>query len=116
MVVACDMPFVEPAIFAKLVEAANADPTVDAVIPRVAGQAQPFHGLWRHRCLPMLARRMAARQLGVQAALNELSVTWMDERALGIEAESLAFYNVNTPEEWQRVLAIWEKQEGPLAG
>jgi molybdopterin-guanine dinucleotide biosynthesis protein A len=115
MVVACDMPFVEPAIFAKLIDVAIAEAALDAVIPRVAGQAQPFHGLWHRRCLPLLAERLAAGELRVQVALEALHVAWMDERALGIDAQTLVFHNVNTPEEWEAVLAIWAKQEGPLA-
>jgi molybdopterin-guanine dinucleotide biosynthesis protein A len=115
MAVACDMPFVEPAIFAKLIDVARSAPELDAVIPRVAGQAQSFHGLWHHRALPSLVSRLEAGKLSVQGALGALNVAWMDERALTINADTLAFYNVNTPADWQTAKAILEKQEGPLA-
>jgi molybdopterin-guanine dinucleotide biosynthesis protein A len=115
MVVACDMPFVEPAIFAKLIEVAKLQSGLDAIIPCVAGQAEPFHGLWHRRCLAALAVRLEARELKIQAALNALNVAWMDEQALGIRAEAMAFYNVNTPAEWEAVRKVLAKQEGPLA-
>ena len=57
MVVACDMPLVEPTIFGKLIDVAKGQPALDAVIPRVAGQAQPFHGLWHVRALPLLEEK-----------------------------------------------------------
>lgn len=114
MVVACDMPFVDRRIFAKLIAAAEAQPHCDALIPHVAGQAEPFHGVWRRRCLPRLEARLATGELGVQAALATLQVAWMDEDALGIGAETLAFANVNSLEEWQAVQLILEKQAGPV--
>lgn len=115
MVVACDMPFVDPALFTKLLEVARAGTSWDAIIPRVAGQAQPFHGLWHHRSLAALNQRLATGKLRVQDALGALNVAWMDEAALGIDTDSLAFYNVNTPKEWEVARQILVKQEGPLA-
>ncbi len=106
MVVACDMPLVDPAIFAHLVAATENHPTADAIIPRVAGLAQPFHGLWHRRALPTLMAQLAAGNLGVQAALAMLNVVWMDENALGISGDTLAFYNINCPDEWIALQAI----------
>jgi molybdopterin-guanine dinucleotide biosynthesis protein A len=113
MVVACDMPLVSPAIFAKQV--ARGHPMLDAVIPRVAGQAQPFHGLWHRRTLAAIESRVAAGALGVQAALASMKVAWLDEAALGTTADDLAFYNVNTPQEWMELLAILAEQNRPVA-
>lgn len=110
MVVACDMPLVDPAIFAHLVAATENYPTADAVIPRVAGLAQPFHGLWHRRALSTMAAQLAAGELGVQAALAMLNVVWMDEDALGIASDTQAFYNVNCPEEWAALQAILPDQ------
>jgi molybdopterin-guanine dinucleotide biosynthesis protein A len=105
MVAACDMPLVQPAIFARLAAHAAAHPDLDAVIPRVGGQAQPFHGLWHRRGLPVLEAQITAGALGVQAALARLNVGWLSEDDLGIREDDFAFYNVNTPEEWRTVLA-----------
>jgi molybdopterin-guanine dinucleotide biosynthesis protein A len=110
MVVACDMPLVDPAIFTKLSQEARNRAELDAVIPVIGGEAQPFHGLWHTRCLPSLKERLTQNQLGVQAALGSLNVAWLDESALGIEASDLAFYNVNTQQEWEELLTILEKR------
>ena len=107
MVVACDMPLVDPALFVKLITVAHERSMLDAVIPRVGGQAQPFHGLWHRRALPLLEARLRTGELQVQGALATLHVAWMDEGALGIDAESLAFCNVNTPQEWNELLWRW---------
>lgn len=112
MVVACDMPLVDPAIFARLIEVAGNRPQVDAVIPFVAGMAQPFHGLWRRSALPQLEAQIEVGELSLHKALAKLNVAWIDEQALGIEPEDLAFTNVNTPEEWERALMTLRNQPG----
>jgi molybdopterin-guanine dinucleotide biosynthesis protein A len=115
MVVACDMPLVSATIFAQLVAVASSQPTLDAVIPRIGGQAQPFHGLWHRRVLPTLEAQLRVGEVGVQVALARLKVAWMDEAALGIDADDLAFYNINTPQEWEELLAILADQTRRIA-
>lgn len=88
---------------------------LDAVIPRIGGQAQPFHGLWHRRGLETLEVQLRAGELGVQGALARLNVAWLDEEALGIKADDLAFYNVNTPQEWTKLLALLADQTRPIA-
>lgn len=114
MVVACDMPLVSPVIFAKLLVATAQRPTVGAVIPRIAGEAQPFHGVWHRRTLPVLEQQLAAGQLRVQAALAQCEVLWLDEDALGIRTDDPAFANANLPEEWRTLLAILAEQNRPV--
>jgi molybdopterin-guanine dinucleotide biosynthesis protein A len=115
MVVACDMPFVDAAIFAQLAAVAERVPNADAVIPRVGGAAQPFHGLWHRRALPIMTAQVEAGELGVQAALATLNVVWVDEDALGISADSRAFYNVNQPEEWAALQSILSVSSDPYS-
>jgi molybdenum cofactor guanylyltransferase len=100
MVVACDMPLVDPNIFARLTRVAWSHPTYDAVIPRIAGIGQPFHGVWHRRALTTLVGQLAAGELAIQRALALLSVAWIEDPVLGVGEDCLAFYNVNTPEEW----------------
>jgi molybdenum cofactor guanylyltransferase len=113
MVVACDMPLVSPEIFALLASKVGSQAELDAVIPRVAGQAQPFHGLWHRRALQTLYARLAAGKLAIQEALAELNLLWVDESELGIKADEKAFYNVNTPEEWAGAQDLLAEQERP---
>lgn len=112
MVVACDMPLVDPDIFARLMEMASDRPTIDAVIPRIDGMVQPFHGLWHRRSLPTLEAQIEAGALSVQAALAQLNCLWVDEVALNIAADDPAFFNVNTPQEWEDALRLLHQYKG----
>ena len=110
IVAACDMPFVDASIFTRLLEMADGQAAVDAVIPRVAGKAQPFHGLWHRRSLPVIEAQLMAGELGVQAALTKLKVRWVDDAMLQGERDprmlQRAFFNVNTPQEWAELLRM----------
>lgn len=112
IVVACDMPLVDLAIFARLIDVARQQPTLDAIVPRVDGQAQPFHALWHRRALPTLETQLTANILAIQEALVRLNTAWMDERALGIMPDDRAFLNVNTLAEWEALLALWRGKLG----
>ncbi len=103
MVVACDMPFASPAIFAALCASAATSGQAAAVIPRIGGQAQPFHGVWHVRALPVLTTQLRAGRLAIHDALGKLGVVWMDEAALGVRSDDPAFLNVNTREEWEAI-------------
>jgi molybdopterin-guanine dinucleotide biosynthesis protein A len=105
MVVACDMPLVEAAIFEHLITVARAEPQAHAVIPLIGGIVQPFHGVWRKSALPSLETQISSGELALHKALARMNVVWMDEVALGVGPDDWSFYNINTPEDWKVLLA-----------
>lgn len=115
MVVACDMPLVSAQLFEHLAAIAMTQPTLDAVIPVVANQPQPFHGLWHRRLLPQLEVCLRASELGVVAALQGQAVAWVCEETLGLGVDDLAFLNVNTPQEWADLQQLLQKENRPIA-
>lgn len=115
MVVACDMPLVSAQLFSRLAQIAMPQPEINAVIPVVVDQPQPFHGLWHRRLLPPLEACLRAGELGVVAALQGQAVAWVDVQTLGMGADDPAFLNVNTPQEWEDALVLLQKQNRPIA-
>lgn len=98
LAVAGDMPRLAPAVLDRLIARAADD--VDAVVGRVGGWPEPLCALWHRRALPLLAGRLAARRLGVAAALADLAVAWVDEDELRAVDPALAtFTNVNRPDD-----------------
>jgi molybdopterin-guanine dinucleotide biosynthesis protein A len=92
--VACDMPFVAPALLARL---AAIDAT--AAAPRIGGRLEPFPGRYEAATLPVL-RAALDRQAAVRQALAALAPAELGEaelRALGDPARMVA--SVNTPAE-----------------
>jgi molybdopterin-guanine dinucleotide biosynthesis protein A len=106
-VVACDMPFASPA----LLEAAArllVEEEADVVIARSDEGYEPLHAVYRRAtCLPVIEAAIEANQWKVVSWLPKVRVRilTMDE-ILRYDPAGLAFWNVNTPEEFTRAEQI----------
>ena len=111
LVVAGDMPFVNPPVLARLLQHAN--PTVDVAVPHTRDGFQPLCACYRASSLPLLERRIAAGTLQASDA-----VRGMRRHELGAdEIEALdpngtLLFNVNTPADYARALALAAYHEG----
>jgi molybdenum cofactor guanylyltransferase len=76
-----DMPYVTPTLLRSLAAAAQ---SVDAAVP----QTGPLPGAYRRSALPVLERRIAAGELALQRALDEL-------RTRVVECDEALLVNVN---------------------
>jgi molybdopterin-guanine dinucleotide biosynthesis protein A len=99
--VAGDMPFVAPKLLALLRDHA---PEAAAVVPRVAGRAEPLLARWGRACLPVIEARLAAGERAVHAVFELVPTAWLDEPALRAADPTLrSFTNINTPEDLRRI-------------
>lgn len=102
-VVACDMPFAS----ALLIEAATllmVQEEADVVIARMEEGYEPFHALYRREtCLPAIEAAIEADQWKVIAWFPHVKVRVLTTDELHrYDPAGLAFWNVNTPEEFTR--------------
>jgi molybdopterin-guanine dinucleotide biosynthesis protein A len=96
LALACDMPFVAPALLARL---AGVDGNA---APRVAGRLEPFPGRYEAAALPVL-RAALAREAPVRAALAELEPAELGEVELAAFGDPVRLVaGVNTPAELAR--------------
>jgi molybdopterin-guanine dinucleotide biosynthesis protein A len=109
IVVACDMPLLNPALLRYLVSCAEeADASGgalwDAVVPVVNDRPEPLHALYHRRCLAAVTARLAADQRRATAFLPDIRVRYVHEEELRRHDAALySFLNVNTPEEWAQI-------------
>ena len=106
-VVACDMPFAS----AALLEAAArllVEEEADVVIPKGEEGYEPLHALYRRAtCLPAIEAALDADLWKVVAWFPQVRVRVLtSEEVRRYDPDGLAFWNVNTPEEFQRAEAI----------
>lgn len=96
LLVACDMPFIAPAVVRELVGLA-ADQ--DAVMPHVDGRDQPMHAVYRvDACRAAIRAALARgdrRMISFLADVRTRRVSEDELRALDPDLRS--FFNVNTP-------------------
>lgn len=106
-VVACDMPFVS----ATLLEAATrlmVEEGVDVVIPKSEEGFEPLHAVYRREtCLPAIEAAIEADQWKVVAWFPQVKVRVLtSEEIKRYDPSGLAFWNVNTPEEFAKAEEI----------
>jgi molybdopterin-guanine dinucleotide biosynthesis protein A len=96
-VVACDMPFLDPAVITQFT---SRRASADIVIAKLAARLHPMHALYGKGCLPVLEQMIRARQLKIQEMLSHapLHVRYVtDADLLTIDPSGRSFQNVNTP-------------------
>jgi molybdopterin-guanine dinucleotide biosynthesis protein A len=97
LAVACDMPFAVPALLDHLIRLI---PEGDAVVPRLAGEAEPFRAVYSRACLPAMAAALDAGKRRVISFFDAVRVRWVDDAEVErYDPQRLSFYNVNTPDE-----------------
>lgn len=102
--VACDMPFLHPAIVRMVVERAAEG---DVVIPRTGGQLETMHAVYAKACLTPMETRLRAGRLKIVGFFPDVRVVELDAAAMARHrAPEVAFMNVNTPEELARARTL----------
>lgn len=106
-VVACDMPFIEPALVRAMVDLAVAPPEVDAVVLRTQRGTEKLHTAYAKTCLPAVDNQLAAGDLALHRLLSAIRVRempWSD--AVRYDPAGYSAFNANTPEDWARARAL----------
>jgi len=106
--VACDMPFLNPALVRHMAERAGEG---DVLIPEAAGELQTLHAIYAKRCLDPMERLLRAGRLKITGFFPEVRVvTLTDAEIARFEDPTLAFMNLNTPEDLARARAVWAER------
>lgn len=100
-VVACDMPFAS----AKLLEAASRlliEQDADVVIPDSGGGLEPLHAVYRReRCIPAIKAAIEADKWRLISWFPQVKVHTLQADDVKVyDPFGLAFWNLNTPEEF----------------
>jgi len=96
-VVACDMPFLDPAVITQFT---SRRATTDIVMAKLGARLHSMHALYGKRCLPIVEQMIRARQLKIQEMVSHASLRVRSVPAadlLTIDPSWRSFHNVNTP-------------------
>jgi molybdopterin-guanine dinucleotide biosynthesis protein A len=94
LVVASDMPFLNPDLLRYLIGQIT---DVDSVVPRLKGQPEPLHALYSKACLTPIRQRLEDGDLKVASLFETVRARYVDEAAIDrIDPRHLSFFNVNT--------------------
>jgi molybdopterin-guanine dinucleotide biosynthesis protein A len=101
--IACDMPFASAALF-EYERDLMAREDVDAVIPRGPHGTEPLHAIYRcESCLPAIRSALDAGEWKLISWLPKVKVHYVPPAEIAeIDPSGLAFWNLNTPEEFSQ--------------
>ena len=103
-VVACDMPFLNSDLIAHILTLRHDH---DAVVPVLDGFPEPTHAAYSKACLPHIERRLKSNQLRIAAFFSSVHVRFLPEEEVDqFDPEHLSFFNVNTPDDLARAVAL----------
>ncbi|GIK64506.1 MAG: putative molybdenum cofactor guanylyltransferase [Chloroflexota bacterium] len=98
LVMACDMPFANPALLKYMM--GLCDGTHDVIVPRVDNYPEGLHAIYSQACLAPIRKRLEADQLKVMGFYDDVRVRYLDEAEYQpFDPKGLSFFNVNTPQE-----------------
>jgi molybdopterin-guanine dinucleotide biosynthesis protein A len=103
LVVAADMPFVRWPVAELLFRACEQD-GVEVAVPMFQDRMHPLFAVYRKRALPsLLAYRRQKGKKVMEWVAGLASVTVGEETLLSVDQEPSTFFNMNTPEDYERV-------------
>lgn len=102
-VVACDMPFLNPALIQRIVDAAGGR---DVVVPVRGREHQPLHARYARRCIPHIYRSIAGGRIRIVDFYRDVGVEELPEAVWALsDPDGMSFFNVNRPEDLERAEA-----------
>ncbi len=108
-VAGCDMPFLQPDLLSAMEELGEG---WDVVIPVRDGYLEPLCALYGKACEDPIRRRIAAGQLKMIDFHQEVRVLRIEEdRWRAWDPEGLSFWNLNTPEEYEKIFSRISEEE-----
>ena len=100
-VIACDMPFINPALMRYMITLRTEQGgPYDVIVPRVEGHPQGLHAIYGKACLEPIRSRLDANRLKVIGFYDQVRVRYLDPVEYArLDPDGLALHNINTPEE-----------------
>jgi molybdopterin-guanine dinucleotide biosynthesis protein A len=95
--VACDMPFLSPALIRHMGRIRG---TFHVVVPRIRGDIEPLHALYSRECLPAMSKFIHAGEYQVFRFFQEAAVRYVEENEIRSHDPDLrSFININRPQD-----------------
>jgi molybdopterin-guanine dinucleotide biosynthesis protein A len=104
VVVACDMPFLNPQLLSYMIGLAG---EYDAVLPKIGNLTEPLHAVYRRGLLQVIEDRIKNHQQRIQNIFTGLRVRYITEEEIDrLDPLRRSFINLNTPEEYKEATCL----------
>jgi molybdopterin-guanine dinucleotide biosynthesis protein A len=103
-VVACDMPFIKPALIRLLLEERK---TYDVVIPEIDGEVEPLFAVYSKNCIPVMLEHLQKQNLKIRQVLGKLHWKKIGADEIDqLDPKHLSFFNINTKEDLRKAESL----------
>lgn len=110
LVVGCDMPFLNRRLLAYMLDLSAG---YDLVIPRLDDCFEPLHAVYARACLEPIRGLLDKGELRILDFFAQVRVRYVGREEIAVfDPELLSFFNVNTPEQLQKAIALIQKTGG----
>jgi molybdopterin-guanine dinucleotide biosynthesis protein A len=100
VVVACDMPFLNPRLLSYMTGVAGEH---DLVLPKIGEFVEPLHAVYRRRLLTVIEKRIQQDARQIKGIFSEARVRYVTEAEIDrFDPGRRSFKNLNTPEEYKK--------------
>jgi molybdopterin-guanine dinucleotide biosynthesis protein A len=94
LIVACDMPFLNPALLRYMIQLSAG---FDLVVPRLGELVEPLHAVYAKSCLALVERLLSQDNLEVRALFELVNVRYVEVEEIDrFDPKHLSFFNINT--------------------
>ena len=103
IIVACDMPFLNPDCLRVLIDNAAG---YESVIPVINGRPEPLHGIYSTEALAVL-EKMDIENVKIRDFLRKINTLYLSEEYfIEQDPELLSFFNINTEDDYEKALKL----------
>lgn len=100
LLLACDMPYVQPEILQLLLDASSGGLHNQAVVPAPNGRWQGLPGVFHRSALGEIAKQLDVGNRSMNGILSQLNVRVIKDHALReVDPNLRSFTNINTPQD-----------------
>ncbi len=105
--VACDMPFLNPALLRYMLGLAAG---FDLVVPRLNDMVEPLHAVYAKSCLAPIERLLEQKNARINALFGLVKVRYVEADEIDrFDPRRLSFFNVNTGADLEKAQQLAEE-------
>ena len=107
IVVACDMPFLNPDLLGYMIDLS---PDFDIVIPRIGTELEPLHAVYSKNCIAPMKDLIERGHFKIDRFFDSVKVRYIEEKELNrLDPEHMSFFNINTQEDLEKAIMLAEE-------
>ena len=106
-IVACDMPYLNPALISYMAGLAEGH---DVVVPSIDGLLEPLHAVYRKGLIPLIEEQIRRDRRRIRELFEQVQMRYVTEQEIDrFDPKRKLFKNLNTPKDYEEAsCADWE--------